>query len=297
MTNSKQAITLITCSYGPDFERCQRMCRSADQWVDSSIKHLLIVPARDRQRFLSLETTRRSVLAVEDVVPAPFWQLPMTQRWWTDEYGWPVRGWIMQQVTKLSANFATDAEHIVFVDSDLQFINPFTRQTVLDEEGRLRLHRQPGAKQTGEHLRWHHRAADLLGVERRYFGADFIGQLISWRRSHLVELQAQLEYANARPWYRSVSRSLGVSEYILYGAYIESFVGQEHSRHYRSEEDLCHCCWFLDEAEALAKGTGKPRRDAVAVLVQSNLGLSADAERRVLRRFLPTDSLPMEAFS
>jgi hypothetical protein len=221
------------------------------------------------------------VLAVEDVVPARFRQLPRTQGWWLDEQGWPLRGWIMQQVTKLSANRASPAEHLVFADSDLVFIRPFGAADIL-RAGRLRLHRIPGAKDSGEHLRWHHRAADLLGIERRYFGSDYIGQLISWRRSHLEGLQQHLEQTLQRPWHRGVARSLRVSEYILYGAYIDAVVGLADSGHYPVADDLCHCCWFRDEADALAAGREAPGAATVAVLLQSNLGLSDAQEQTIL---------------
>ena len=124
-------LALVSCSYAPDFHRCYRLCQSVDRWVSGEIAHRVIVPHKDLALFRPLENSRRSVLAVEDVVPAPFWQVPKTRRWWLDQFGWPVRGWIMQQVTKLSANNATCAEHIVFADSDLVFVRPFGRDNVI----------------------------------------------------------------------------------------------------------------------------------------------------------------------
>jgi hypothetical protein len=289
-------LALITCSYAPDILRCRRMCHSVDRWVAGDIKHLLIVPARDVPLFRALENGRRSVLAVEDVVPGKFWQLPFSQRWWLDRHGWPLRGWVMQQVTKLSANFASCAELLIFVDSDLQFIRPFGTDNVVRGE-RLRLHRIPGAKSTGQHLGWHHRAADLLGVPRQYFGHDYIGQLISWRSSHLAGLQDHLEQLHDQPWYSGIARSLQVSEYILYGAYLEAVVGMEHSGHFGCDGDLAHCCWFREEADALADGSTPLRSDAVAVLLQSNLGLSDEDEHSILQCLNRSISRPMEALS
>jgi hypothetical protein len=294
MHRINQELALITCSYAPDFARCQRLCRSVDRWVSGDIKHQLIVPARDIKLFRSLESDRRSVVAVEDVVPANFWQLPYSQRWWLDSHGWPLRGWVLQQVTKLSANFATCAELLVFVDSDLQFIRPFHADSVLRDQ-KLRLHRVTGAKSSGQHLGWHHRAADLLGVPKQYFGHDYIGQLISWRSSQLTGLQEHLEYIHERPWHRGIARSLQVSEYILYGAYVESIVGVDQSGHFGCTGDLAHCCWFREEADALASGATPLRSDAVAVLLQSNLGLSDEDERSILQSLNSSISCPMEA--
>ena len=282
-------MALISCSYGPDLQRCQRLCQSVDRWVSGDITHQLIVPARDIKRFRALENSRRAVAAVEDVVPALFWQLPLTRRWWLGEGVWPVRGWIMQQITKLCANFVSRAEYLVFADSDLQFIAPLSRDTLI-RDGLLRLHRLPGAKNSGRHLLWHHRAAALLNLPRQYFGADYIGQLISWRRSHLEGLQAHLERSQQRPWYRGIARAVQFSEYILYGAYIERVVGLCASGHFGCTDDLCHCCWFIEDARALASGRAALRKNALAVLLQSNLGLSDDEERRILRRCAPQNS-------
>jgi hypothetical protein len=287
---SEQSAALVTCSYGPDLNRCARLCRSIERWVSPTIPHVIIVPARDLPDFRQLQGQRRTVVAVEDVVPGRFRQLPFTRRWWLDSGGWPVRGWIMQQVTKLSANFATDAELIVFADSDLQFVRPLEPHQLL-RNGALRLHRIPGAKDEGRHRLWHHRAAALLGEQLRYFGADYVGQLISWRRSNLGLLQEHLEAVGGRPWYQSVARSLHFSEYVLYGAYVDGVLGLDSSGHFGTAEDICHCCWFAEEAQALGSGRDTLRDNAVAVLLQSNLGLSEAAEADILSRIRPDRAL------
>ena len=274
-------VSLVTCSYGPDFERCQRLCHSVDRWVAPDMRQVLIVPARDLVRFRTLENHRRDVVAVEDLLPAGFRQLPVTSRWWLAPGCHPVRGWILQQLVKLSADRATTAEHIVFADSDLAFVRPFTRDSIL-RGGQLRLHRIPGAKQTGRHLGWHYRAAHLLGLAPEYFGNDYIGQLISWRRSHLIGLKTHIEAVHGRPWHRLAAASLELSEYILYGAYVDAVVGLAASGHYACADDLCHCCWFADEATALERGDDTLRDNALAILLQSNLGLSARQERGII---------------
>ncbi|MFK8040881.1 DUF6492 family protein [Congregibacter sp.] len=294
--HNQEELSMITCSYAPDFNRCARLCSSVDHWVSSDIMHWLVVPARDLAVFNQLSNSRRNVVAVEEIVPGDFRQLPLSNRWWLDSRAWPVRGWVMQQVTKLSANFVTSAELIIFADSDLQFVRPFSRDDV-SQDGQLRLHRIAGAKDRGEHLQWHHKAADLIGTQPQYFGHDYIGQLITWRRSHLEGLQQHLEKTQGRPWHRSVGRALKVSEYILYGAYIDSIVGLEHSGHFSCDQDLVHCCWFKDEADALADGSDPLRARAVAVLLQSNLGLSDQDEQQIVRDLTAMKSHPMEGLA
>lgn len=278
-----ERMEIITCSYRPDYERCRRLCASVDRFVDDGIGHVLIVPRRDLALFSALAGGRRRLLAAEDVLPRRFFQLPGSERIWLDAHGWPVRGWILQQLLKLSATRATDAELILFADSDLQFVRPFEVGQVL-RNGRLRLHRIPGAMDHGRHQRWHRRAGALLGRPTEYFGSDYVGQLITWRRSLLEGLHSHIEQTHGKPWHVAVSRSLDFSEYILYGAYAEHFSVDLKGGHYFEERDLCHCCWVEEQAEELRSGRAQLAPGAVALLIQSNLGLDAGEEGRILAR-------------
>ena len=276
-----EKLHIITCSYGPDLERCKRLCASIDQYVPSHIRHTLIVPERDLEAFAPLAGDRRAVLSTESVLPGGFRQITRFRKWWLDGQGWPVRGWILQQLTKMSADRVTDAENLVFADSDIQLIRPFDESAVL-RDGHLRLHREPGAKRTGEHLVWHKRAATLLGTPREYAGADYVGQLITWRREHLIGMKLHIEAVTGQPWFQAVGRSLRVSEYILYGVYVDRVLPLGSAGHYGSNEELCHCCWFNEEADALVSGSKQIGIGAVALLLQSNLGLDLRREEEIL---------------
>ena len=277
------AITIVTCSYGPDAGRCRRLCQSVDRFVPADIEHCVIVPRRDYPLFSDLHRGRRRVYITEEVVPGNFHHLPVARKLWLGPGAWPVRGWIMQQVTKLSANYVADTELLMFADSDLELIRPLDKELIC-RGGELRLHRIPGAKSTGDHLQWHRRAALLLGQPPRYFGSDYVGQLITWRRSNLEGLQAHLEAVNGMPWYRPVARSLKFSEYILYGAYVEHVLGKAQNGHFYCADEICHCCWEPADAARLGNGTAVVSSRAQAILLQSNLGLQADQEAALLSR-------------
>ena len=278
-----EPITIVTCSYGPDARRCRLLCQSVDRFVPTTIEHCIIVPRRDYPLFSDLHRGRRRVYVTEDIVPGHFYHLPAARKLWLGPGGWPVRGWIMQQVTKLSANHVANTELLLFADSDLELIRPLD-EGLLRRNDELRLHRIPGAKDTAEHLQWHHRAARLLGEPPRYFGSDYVGQLITWRRSNLEGLQAHLEAVHGTPWYRPVARSLKFSEYILYGAYVEHVLGKAGNGHFYCDDDICHCCWIPDDAARLAAGTAVVSPRAQAILLQSNLGLRANQEALLLSR-------------
>ncbi len=278
---STSTLTIVTCSYGPDAARCARLCASIDRFVPGHIEHLLVVPRRDASQFQRLTSHRRKLIVTEDLVPGNFRQVPLLDRWWLDSKGWPVRGWIMQQVTKLSVDRAVDTDNILFADSDVQLIRSLGHAALLDND-KLRLHRVPGAANTGRHLAWHQRAARLLGLEPGYLGSDYIGQLITWKRGNLSSLHSAMEERHGRPWQELVARSTHFSEYILYGAYVEFVLGLENSGHFACADDVCHCCWFNDQADELDDSAATISDRAVAILLQSNLKLSHERENHLL---------------
>jgi Family of unknown function (DUF6492) len=291
MAGNNERLEIITCSYRPDLERCRRLCESVDRFVPRDVFHTLIVPRRDLPLFAGLENGRRRVLAVQDVVPGSVCQLPLSEKIWMDSAGWPIRGWVMQQLVKLSASRATASELLMFADSDLQFVRAFDTERVYSD-GMLRLHRIPGAMEEGRHLHWHRRASKLLGKQADYFGSDYVGQLITWRRSNLVALQEHIERVSGKPWYTAVARSLDVSEYILYGSFVEHVLGEAANGHFYDTAELCHCCWFDYQATGLVEGSCQVEPEAMALLVQSNLNLTAAAESEVLQAALgrPTNA-------
>src|SRR3546814_11714277 len=105
---------LITVSYRVDLVLARGLCASVDAFLDERVEHVLVVPRSDEQLFAPLLTARRRLVLVEDVLPRDYRKLPLPQRihvgpfrrrlremWWTPRG--VVRGWIIQQVLKLSA--------------------------------------------------------------------------------------------------------------------------------------------------------------------------------------------------
>jgi hypothetical protein len=279
---AEQTMALVTCSYRPDFSRCAMLCASVDQYVGSEHHHYLVVPDRDLPLFSALASPRRSVVAVQDILPASYYQLPGLKKWWLDNGLWPVRGWMMQQLTKLSADALSASENILFLDSDIEFLQPLD-QTRFLQAGALRLHRKPGEGREGVHLKWHHTSADLLGLEPRYFGSDYVAALTTWRRSNLVALKSHIEAHTGRPWQAAVGRQLTVSEYTLYGVFVEHVMGPERAGHFACAEDLCHCLWFGEDTDRFLSDLDV-RRPPQAVLVQSNIGLEQAAVDELVGR-------------
>lgn len=256
------------------------LCASVDRFVDGDIEHLLLIDRRDVEMFKPLCGERRRIAVAEDALP--WWlrhRVPGSKRWWINFRGMPVRNWIMQQVIKLSMPSYTDADVGIFVDSDVVFIRPFSPDQVVQND-RVRLLRQPGAAELPSHVRWHNTARRLLGISGEgYLGADYIGNLITWRRQLVLDLQQHLARLHRCPWQAAVAGSLHFSEYILYGAYVEHVRGLgEPTGHEPYADSLCHCSWehAIDKADDLDNFFGRLDPRHVAILVQSNLGIGPE---------------------
>lgn len=285
---TEPSLSLVTCSYGPDLDRCRVLCESVERHVHGSIEHVLIVPRRDRDAFETLANGRTRVVNAESILPIRAWQLPFQRRWWLTACSPPVRGWIMQQVTKLAAVEATDRDAIVFADSDVVFIRPFEPGMVFEGD-LLRLYRAPGPPPKPTHQRWHRAAGRLLGLEPSdWYGADYIGQLIAWRRDTIRALHDRISRsAGGRPWASVLCNTLHFSEYILYGVFVEHQLdGQGHRF---TDRELCHCSWHysVQSSADVAGFFEKIRPDQVAVLVQSNLGIPPEDYTAMLQRLDP----------
>jgi Family of unknown function (DUF6492) len=286
---------LITVSYRGDFELARDLARSVDEFVDPAIEHVVIVPHGDLGLFKPLASSRRRLVASEDVLGGGFHRLPTPHRLSLPFYsrrlrdfwlraGGISRGWIVQQLIKLSSNHASDRQALIFADSDIVFIRPLTMKEFAKGE-RLRLYRRPGATQElPGHRRWHRAAAKLLGLaERDYFGADYIGPLVSWRSDVLKALQDRIDADAPGRWRERIAALPAFSEYILYGVFAEHVL-KDHSGHYLDASDLTHGIWNDGDCtpEKLSSFAREVEDHKIAALIQSTTDLPIDARRRVI---------------
>ena len=122
------SFAIITPSYAPDFLRCKLLCRTIDKYSLSPIKHYIIVDQKDRKLFQSLQQINREILTVESVLPWWIKKISLFKNGWISLKTLPLRNWIIQQIVKLSiAKYITE-DVLIFVDSDVAFIDYFDVQ-------------------------------------------------------------------------------------------------------------------------------------------------------------------------
>lgn len=268
---------VVTISYGPDFERCALLSQTFKQYVEPSIRHTIVVDRRDEQLFSPLRDDRTEILTVESILPPWVFRLPLARRWWFSAKTPPVRNWILQQFVKLSMPLHLPEDVLLYVDSDVAFVRPFHAEQFV-RDGNVRLLRMPGEGNLTSQYPWHRTAAKLLGLPPQdYFGARYIGNIVSWKRDNVLRLHQHIEETTRQDWRRAILSSWHLSEYILYGVFIDQVLG-EGAGHYADADNICHEYW-LDQPMSRADLRGffqslMPEHVAVMISAKAGIGVS-----------------------
>jgi len=290
--------SLITISYKGDLALAEELCASVDRYAGPGIEHVLIVPRNELNLFRPMANARRRVISKEEVLPRGYTMLPLPyevdlrpvfykllrEMWWSPT-GF-VRGWIMQQILKLSAPSVCDSDILVFADSDNVLIRPTGIEHFMVDR-KVRLYHAPGETADSTiHKKWHRVSARLLGLrETDYFGADYIGHLVTWTPDNVLSLQAKLEEISGRPWDQVIARELAFSEYVLYGIYTEHVLGAA-SGQTPSAKKIVHASWHypVDTAEGQRDFINGLEPHHVGVAIQSTDGFSLEERRSFIEK-------------
>ncbi len=289
---------LVTCSFSGDFEICKLLCESIDRFVPQSIGHTLYVPERDVALFAPLANTRRRILTQESLLPRWFWNVPMPgPRWrkllflprrniYLTPYSLPVRGWIAQQIMKIAATEASDRQIVVHVDSDNAFVRPL-KYADLVRDGRVRIYRKPEKVESNFHRRWHEAAGRLLGLPPSdFYDAEYIDQLVVWRRSVLIAMIARIGELAGTDWRVALARTPQFAEYILYGVFADQALGLENAGLFAEPQTLCLSRWSGDIASEQEENAFVESLlpEHAACLIQSTISVTLEGRRRLFEK-------------
>jgi len=271
-------ISLVTPSYGPDFERCKVLCESVEKFVSNYKKHIIIVDNKDYNLFKTLRSSKTEIIIKEDYLPEWLCKMPLSKKWWFSFKTLPVRGWILQQIVKLSMAEILSDELFLFVDSDVAFIRTFNAASVV-QNNQIRLYSAPRKSQDYHDKRkqkWHLHAAKMFAItDTSLLTQDYISQLVVWRRDTLTHLTQFIQESHQRPWKEVLCGTLDFSEYTLYGIFAEHIL-KENSGHFTTAQELCYCSWHQDiqNSGELQTFLDSVPNNYKSVLIQSNLDIS-----------------------
>lgn len=295
-------IAILTPSYLPDLNRFKRLHQSILRFTDEGTLHHVIVPRRDLEAFRGIGSTRLRVWSEADFIPRGFVptdalaafrrRIPVLPASFNCSainllHPWPpLRGWILQQILKLSAATQLGCHAVIVIDSDVVLVKPLTEETFIRKHV-VRTYEKPGAvsAELGRHLGWTQAAYALLGIpwtEQADF-PDYVGGIVSWDPQIVAGCLSRIEAVSGRDWASAVAGYLHFSEFILYGTYLRHF-GTTIQRSFCEPSTLCHSYWStvpLTDLGATAFVEAYSESD-VAVHVQSNSGTSQELINRIL---------------
>jgi len=287
--------SLITCSYSGDFDVCGMLCRSIDRFVPQEIEHRLYVPRREIPLFSAFASPRRKILAQEDLLAPWFWKAPLPRPQWRERlglsrrnlyltpYSLPVRGWIAQQIMKLSATLNAPTDVVAHLDSDIVIVRPLTIAHLM-RDAHVRFHAQRASAGIETQRPWYATAARLLGLPPADYSANlYIDQIVVWRRVIVEGLVARIEASTGRDWQVALARTPQFAEYVLYGMFVDHVLGPDAAGVYVEPDSLCYSRWTqrfsgAEEEDAFVRGLPG---DQVACLIQSTIPMAIEERARV----------------
>ena len=273
--------TLFTPSYRADLERFSLMRRTVRRFMREQVEHVAAVPRGDIALFQ--DTVRdESVryVAQEDLVESVFYprvwhslaeRVLGKRAWRLAEFGGR-RGWIIQQIVKLSFPSVVSTPSVIFVDSDLFFIREFgaadlgiqTELEIADSRsertlGRKVLIRVEPLSESGRQRLFMEHARLALGIQPGSAEHHYLSWPVVWHRDWAIALQRHLESVSSRGWQRALF-DLGpaaLSEYSLYGVFVEEVLHPADLR--VSTERRWHLVWDQTSLESFESGVRMDR--------------------------------------
>jgi hypothetical protein len=249
---SNFSFAFITPSYAPDFQRCKLLCWSIKQFVSFPVEHYIVVDKKDLNLFQQLADSNTRILTKEEILPSWIKRISFfgKKNIWLNLKGyksgeWLLRGWLIQQMVKLAAAQYVEQEVLIFVDSDVAFIDFFDVHTLINKD-KVRLLRVEHSTDMDNEIgrKWKNSAKKLLGLPFQNSYYDFyVSQIVTWRRDNLIQLYKLIEENFEQDWLEVISGVKDLSEYVLYGIFANYVIG-ENSGHYDEHlQKICWCYW------------------------------------------------------
>jgi hypothetical protein len=284
-------LAVVTPSFGPDAELFGDLHSSVLRHTGPDVVHHVIVPEPHREIFATYAGPRCRVWTEPELLPRRYLKLPRRGLWLNLRRPWPpVRGWVLQQALKIAATALLDAEIVLIADSDVVLVRDISAAT-FHTGGTPRLFRVPEAVHAGmpEHVRWHQVARTLLGLPPAGPPplTDYVSSLNIWRPSVAKALQRRITEATGGHWMDVFTGQLRVSEFILYGVFVDEVLSGDGPRP-PGDTTICHNYWertplSLAEGLAFAESLGP---DAIGMMISAKSGTSQDVREAAIARCL-----------
>lgn len=283
------AVAVITPSFGPDAPIFQDLRKSVMLHMPPSTVHHVVVPRGDHAIFARFTGSHCAVRTEPQLLPRRYLRTPVGGMWTNLRRPWPpVRGWVMQQALKIAAAGLMQTKAVIIADSDVVLVRSVGLSDLVQGD-EVKLYRLDGAVHGGmeRHVRWHRVARRLLGLETvvRPPLHDYVSSFNIWDPSVVRGMQARISEVTGRPWIDAVTAELQVSEFVLYGVYVDEVLGGLGSGGYLNA-GFCHNYWDttpLDGAGAEVFAAAVPQ-EALAVMISAKSRTPREVRQWVQQR-------------
>lgn len=282
-------LAVITPSFRDDAELFADLHRSVLRYTPADTVHHVFVPPGDLQVFARFTGPRCRVRSKSELLPRHFRRIGHGDNYLNLRRPFPpVRGWVTQQAIKLAATAELDAATVLTVDSDVVLVRPVTA-AFLAGPAHPPLYRMDNGVHEGMpmHIVWHRVARQLLGLPEQHTLPlpDYVSAFNFWRPEVVRAVQARITAITGRPWLEVFTGQLRVSEFVLYGVFVDEVLGAS-GVSTPTTTSMCHNAWQdtpLSRPEAMAFAESIPEQ-AVAVLISAKSRTPLDVRREAIGR-------------
>ncbi len=252
---SDTAWAFVTPSYTGDYQRCMLLCRSMDALLSGNWTHYIVVDRPHLPMFRHLQGPRRQVLVTDEVLPGKMrllFHMPFAggrSVWWSQTAGLSI-GWHLQQMVKIGIASQLSEDGLAYCDSDTFFLKPFD-VAELTKNGKFRFFRSTHTSKLSDAANpaYTRAASQMLNLPNNAEYHSYVDNMVTWRRQSVLGLQHRLGEKNKGQWQRAFRNRLQVSEYNLYGLYVDH-IEKSGEVHFPSPHTLCKTHWAREPMNA-----------------------------------------------
>lgn len=252
-----------------------------DAFVVGHWHHYIIVETIDLVQFQALSNNHRTILEMEAIMPRSFYHLtriPFVNSrslWFSFKTGFMI-GWQVQQLIKLQMAFELNEHGLLYCDSDVFFIRQFDVSSLVENNQFRFYSTEHGfAREDAPNPSYIEASAKQLGVENNLFPSpSYVENLVTWHGPTVKSLCHHIEKISGRDWKVALGRKLILSEYTLYGLYVDRVL-KDKTHLKLSRESFCKTAWRMADMgnSALDEFCDAVAAPQVAVGFQSFLGI------------------------
>jgi hypothetical protein len=280
-------LEILTVTYAPDLELFEDLHASIARFTGDQVIHRVVVDDADRELFERFHSDRCQILGVRETLPNTFVKVPTMSLMINLRRPWPpVRGWIFQQLVKLSMAECSDADVLLLMDSDVVLTKPVDAGT-FRTGGKLNFFRLEGAVHgaMGRHILWHKAAREMLGLSNvvRPPLNDYVESFNIWSPNIVRALCSRISDESGRAWQTAFATNLHVSEFILYGVFVDEVLGGS-APVCAVDRMRCHNYWGelpLDLNAALSFAR-RARDDDIALMISAKSRTELSIRRQAI---------------